>query len=907
VCDSLGVAERPTGTVTFLFTDVEGSTRLWEEHPAEMQVALEHHDEILRSAIEGHGGYVFSTAGDAFSAAFGRVGDAVDAAVAAQRRLAAERWSEATTIRVRMGIHTGEAQERGGDYFGGAVNRAARIMAAGHGGRVLCSSQTAGLVLAVASSGLEFEDLGEVRLKDLLEPIRVSEALWSGRGATRLPLRSLDGVANNLPVLPTRLVGRSSELGRITELLATNRLVTLTGVGGCGKTRLALAAAAECVDRFVGGVVFVDLGPIASDKNMAEAIAAAAGIALAASDGAARRSELVRLLVGRDRLLVLDNCEHLLDAVAEFVEELLGAEDSSLVLATSREAIEVDGEQTYRIPPLGQDDSVGDGAAVELLIDRASSADADFVLTGEDRGTAVELCRRLDGLPLAIELAAAQLAHMSIGDVLDRLDERFELLVGGRRRRRQRQQTLQAVMDWSWELLEVDEQSTLAAMSVFVGSCTLDAIETVCSERPGNTSARVRSLVAKSLVEPRRIGDGVRYRLLETVRLFAQQKLVDSGSAEAVRRRHRDHYVSWVGRVPFDNQSLSAFWSNSFGAEFENIAAAIEWSLDHEEWDEAALLVIAGSCTWRDSHGAHQAVLWTERLIGEDLSSNLRARLLITGADAAMSAGAHRLMAQWSVESLPAAQADGDPSNLALAMIWSAIPQLVIDPEAARLTLGAAADIDSTPYIHAWASVWNAVAIQWDRLGEPFDVGSIDQGPADSVARQVLAQFLAINDALGGRLDAAHRHIEELQNLEGLQQRINNALGLGLLIDAISGDPSTIVERAGAARHELHQGSETLWRSELVLIVAIAHLRRGQPSKALGYLEQLKRAAMFAPHWYELRRRYDEQACHELADKSAIETARLNGRTLNVAEILDHELSPFAPAAQPNLPASGTR
>ena len=523
-------APHPSGTVTFLFTDVEGSTRAWDAHPAEMDVALRLHDQILRASAAAHDGYVFSTAGDSFAVAFTTATDAIRAALDAQRELLSAPWPELVAIAVRMGLHTGQANERGGDYFGPAVNRAARLMAAATSGQVICSRVTAELARA-AVGDIDFHDLGEVSLKDLLDPEIVYGVVAPGLGSTFPPLRALDRARHNLPVQRTRLIGRDTDVARVVELVHAHRLVTLTGIGGCGKTRLSLAVAAELGDQFADGAYLVELAAVADPERVPEVVAEVLGVRVAS--GSKPREHLVAVaafLSRRDLLIVLDHCEHLLDAVADRAEELWSAGDDVYVLATSREALEIEGEQTHRVSSLAVGDGTGAAAnpALELLLERAGEMHGGFGAEGEDRAAASEICARLDGLPLAIELAAAQLSHLGPRELLARLDTRFELLVGGRNRRRQRQQTLQAMMDWSWELLTTEEQHVLTCLSVFSGGWTIEAAEGVCGRLGYPSVATVlRSLVAKSLVEPRTGVRGNRYRLLETVRLFAQQKLLD--------------------------------------------------------------------------------------------------------------------------------------------------------------------------------------------------------------------------------------------------------------------------------------------------------------------------------------------------------------------------------------------
>ncbi len=554
----------PTGTVAFLFTDVEGSTRRWEEFPAEMEAAVERHDEIVRSTVEGHRGYVFTTAGDSFAVAFARVDDAVDAAVAAQDRLESEVWPLGAGIRSRMGVHVGEASEREGDFFGQVVNRTARIMSAAHGGQVVVSAAVVSL-----SSRQDLVSLGAHRLKDLGSPVE----LWQVGAASSPPLRSLNVAAHNLPFQRTELVGRKSDVDRVSSLIGAHRLVTLTGIGGSGKTRLSLAVAAEAVGEFDDGVFIVDLAPVVDESAVGLSVAETMGIN-AARPGGSPDAEVARLLGGRDLLLVMDNCEHLLDPVAGFIDLLLSVGQSCRVLATSREPLEVEGEYIVRV------DSLTPAAGAELLKERAAAAGA--AMTSWDYSDVVALAERLDGIPLALELAGAQLVHLTPSQLLARVEDRFRILTGGRRQRRQRQQTLSGVMDWSWSSLSATEQMMLAQLSVFVDGWTLETAEAVCeSDEP--ITVTLLDLVRKNLVIPRDDLES-RYGMLETVRLYAQQRLVESGSAELVRDRHLNWFADLAARIRSGVfTSDEARWVEITDRETPNLLAALRWANDAKQ------------------------------------------------------------------------------------------------------------------------------------------------------------------------------------------------------------------------------------------------------------------------------------------------------------------------------------
>jgi hypothetical protein len=438
--------------VTFLFTDIEGSTRRWESDAEAMRSALLAHDKVLRTAIEAHDGFVFSHTGDGVVAAFASPMCAVNAAIDAQQAL---------ELPVRMGIATGEAELREGDYFGTVLNRAARVMAAGHGGQILVAESTAGLL-----SGVDLLLLGPRRLRDVPNPITVFQVQAPGLRTNFPPLRTLDPTPGNLRPALTSLIGRDYEVTEVEAVLKTHRLVTLTGVGGVGKTRLALEAAARLVDEFADGVWVFELAAVTDPKAVPDAVAAVLGITQ--QPGKTVSESVSAALEGRLRLLLIDNCEHVLDAAAELIEAILAASVTVTILATSRERLGVADEQVWPVPALNVEGGV-DSAAVSLFVDRAHSVAPRFSLAAaEEAGAVVEICRRLDGVPLAIELAASRMASMTAIEVRDRLDQRFRLLVGPRRGLAHHH-TLRHAVAWSYDLLDDAEKALLTRCSVFAG------------------------------------------------------------------------------------------------------------------------------------------------------------------------------------------------------------------------------------------------------------------------------------------------------------------------------------------------------------------------------------------------------------------------------------------------------
>jgi predicted ATPase/class 3 adenylate cyclase len=570
------------GTVTFLFTDLEGSTRLWEEHPEAMRAALARHDEILRDAVEGNSGSVVKTTGDGFHAAFATAHDALDAAVAAQLALSREPWDETGPLKVRMGLHTCEAELRDGDYYGGAVNRGARLMSVAHGGQVVVSAATSELV---RGGSVELVDLGEHRLRDLGQPERVFQVAHSELDREFPALLSVDELAGNLPLQPNRFVGRAALIEQITGLVTDTPVVTLTGPGGVGKTRLGLQLAAVLQPEFPDGAWLVDLAPVNTAERVAAVLLETLGYTLAAGEDDV--AGLCARLRRRRLLLVVDNCEHLVARVATVVDAISASAPDVRVIATSREGLGVPAERVVPVTPLATD---ADGDAVELFVARARAARPEFALDAATTPTVVELCRRLDGIPLAIELAAARTRSIAPAKILERLDERFRMLTGGSRTAVARHQTLQAAVDWSYELLSDAESAVLDRLSVFAGGFTLDAAEAVASDDEidaFDVLEHVSALVDKSLVvaDP---GEAT-YRLLETIRQYAAGRLVASGTAGDVRACHADYYRSVAAAISPElagSGDLAA--ADRLSSDIENLRLMLGWYYDHGHVDVVA-------------------------------------------------------------------------------------------------------------------------------------------------------------------------------------------------------------------------------------------------------------------------------------------------------------------------------
>jgi predicted ATPase/class 3 adenylate cyclase len=571
------------GDHAFLFTDLAGSSRLWERQPDAMHVALAEHDAIVVAAVEVHGGQVFSTMGDGFAAAFASVGDAVAAAVAAQRGLRTHAWGAIGELRVRMGIHVGPAQRRGADYFGPALNRCARLMAIGHGGQVLLS----GIARDRLGAEHQTHDLGYHQLRDLAAPEHVFQLVAAGMELDFPPLRGVGKHVGNLPLQVTSFVGRRDDVDGVLAALESGRVVTLSGVGGVGKTRLALQAAASVASRFTDGVWLCELAAVGDPAAVPHVVAALFGVQ--PEPGRPLTALLADRLRISETLLVLDNCEHVLDAVVELVESLVAACADVTVLATSREPLVVAGEIVRPVRALGRAD------AVELFVERAAAVRPDFVLSSTNEASVAEICGRLDGVPLAIELAAARVISMGPAEIAGRLDERFRLLTGGRRTALERQRTLRGTVDWSYDLLDTEEQAVFCRLAVFLGGFTVDAAEAVVGAgTEGSIADAVWSLVRKSMLAADVQEESTRYTMLETLRQYAEEKLVARGEADDIRRSHSSYLATLAERArDGERRPEEGTWARRLDLEIGNVRAALSWAADHDEPETAARLIAA--------------------------------------------------------------------------------------------------------------------------------------------------------------------------------------------------------------------------------------------------------------------------------------------------------------------------
>lgn len=564
-----------SGTVTFLFSDIEGSTVRWERNPDAMAAALARHDALVRAAMEACGGHVFKTVGDAFCVVFAKAPNAIAAALDAQRGLAAQDFASVDGLRVRMAVHSGHADERGGDYFGPTLNRVARLLAIGHGGQVLVSGTCTELVQGEMPPQSSLRDLGGHRLKDLAQPERVYQLIAPDLPQQFPQLRSLDHLSNNLPAQLSSFVGREEVVAEVRALLEQHRLVTLAGTGGAGKTRCAIQVGAELVDGSSDGVWLVEFAPISDPSLVVSAVARA--LSVQESPNRPLLDTLVAYLKRKRLLLILDNCEHVIGEARTVVSAILRGCPDVRILATSREMLHLDGERVYRLG------SLAPNAAVELFGARAAAVSAGFDVL-EHEAVVRSICERLDGLPLAIELAAARVRALSVEEISERLRERFRLLTSGSRNAMPRQQTLAATIEWSYDLLTREEQRLFARLGTFRGSFSLAAAAAVCGNADTCDEFAVldvlTSLADKSLLTVT-LALTTRYRLLETIRVFAAQKAIENAASAIAAHHHAAYFASLAAQAyrEFDLR-MPDDWLERLAPDIDNFRAALAWTLE---------------------------------------------------------------------------------------------------------------------------------------------------------------------------------------------------------------------------------------------------------------------------------------------------------------------------------------
>ncbi len=658
---------RPSGTVTFLFSDIEGSVQRWERDGDAMAAALARHNELLRAGIEAHGGYVFKTMGDAFYAAFAAAPEAIAAALHAQRALAVEDFSAVGGIRVRMALHAGYAQEHGGDYVGPALNRVARLVAIGYGGQILISAAAVELLRDAVPDSVELRDLGPHRLRDLTRPERIYQVCAPDLLDEFPPVRSLEYLPNNLPQQLTSFVGRAGVVEDIKMLLDEHRLTTLVGTGGSGKTRCALQAGAELLERYADGVWMVEFAPISDPALVTTTIAQVLGVREVPNE------DLLTTLIGdlaqRQMLLVLDNCEHLVDEARHVAGAILGGCAGVRILATSREQLGIAGEHVFRMPSLEVSD------AVELFVDRARASDDRFALTDENAPLVSEICRRLDGIPLAVELAAARVKLLSPKQLTEKLTERFRVLTSGDKSALPRHQTLRATIDWSFDLLDEDARTLFRKLAIFVGGWTWAAATAICVDDSDEWEvlAALSSLVDKSLVAVEPEDEERRYDMLVSIREYARERLAEANEREMAATKHAHFYAAFVhDLVPLAQELEDVQWRKLFANELDNVRAVIDWAIFRKHDPQLGLKLLS-EIEWPELIVTpHEALRWFETALEleEAMPSELvHARLL-----------RHCLKLEWLVgrpipqrekiacAAVESARRAGDPDEIARAL-----------------------------------------------------------------------------------------------------------------------------------------------------------------------------------------------------------------------------------------------
>jgi predicted ATPase/class 3 adenylate cyclase len=817
------MAELPSGTVTFLFTDVEGSTRLWEEHPEAMRSALARHDEILRGAVAAHRGSVVKTTGDGLHAAFVTASDATTAAIDAQCLLLAEPWPLPDGLRVRMGLHTGHAEIREADYYGPAVNRAARVAAAAHGGQIVLSHATEELVCDALPAGVKLLDLGEHRFRDLSRPERMFQVCASGLVHEFPALRSLDAFPGNLPVQVTSFVGRDEDVAALARMLIECRLVTLTGVGGVGKTRLAVQAAAAVLPRFADGVWLCELAATNDADLLGQVLVAALGVQPRA--GRSLVESVCDHLAGKQALIVLDNCEHLLDAAAAIAEAMLQAAPAVRVLATSRELLGVGGERVVGVPSLSiatesSIEAIAACEAVRLFVDRAGATRSGFRVTSANAEQIAEICRRLDGIPLAIELAAARATSMAPGEIAALLDERFRLLTGGRRRGVERQQTLRATVEWSYALLDERDRVVFDRLGVFAGSFDAAAATAVAGHQE-LTAWDVRDalddLAAKSMVVLDESSEtGTRFRLLETLRQYALERLDDTGAAEEHRRYHAEHYARFAEAAgPGLEGPEEVTWAQRFDAELDNLRAAVAWALDTTAASEGELglriiAALSSQANFRPSIGVGE---WAESAVARAESSNRGRRTAV------LTAAAFRAF-----------------TNADLPLMRLRAAQALSD--------GFAVDTPSPASAYVALTVAEAFAGDHEAALQAIAAGrqALDTITVDEFAENFLLVAVAAADLLAGRYDEAHNSAEHA--VERARPLANpSGLILALFYFAWTRRPNESEDTIRALEEclDLGRAVATPYRPHVLRALALLaklHARRGERIPAIEDLRQ---------------------------------------------------------------------
>ncbi len=905
--------------VTFLFTDIERSTEslvlIGDERYAEL---LQVHRALLREAFTENAGQEFGTEGDAIFVAFGRPTDAMNAALAAQRSVQEHAWPEEFPVRVRIGLHTGEAVISQGEFVGHNVHKAKRICDAGHGGQILVSDTTAPLLVPDLPAEASLTDLGAHRLKDLGEAQHLFQLADEDLRADFPALRSLESFTHNLPSQRSTFIGREHEIADVRKLLEVHRLVTLAGVGGTGKTRLSLQVAAEEIDLYPDGVFFVELAPVADAERIPRAVADALGMMIGGGLTGATTVPVADLvmdhLARRRTLVVLDNCEHLLDGCAALVDRLLAECPNVSILATTRETLGIEGEQAWRVPSLSlPTDAAGveRSESVLLFVARARAVQPSFELTSDNIASVQEICERLDGIPLAIELAASRITHLSPQQIAERLGDMFRLLTGSRRRVR-RQQTLEASLDWSYDLLDGSERTVLRRLSVFSGTFSLKAVESICGFgdiEAGSVIDLMRLLVDKSLVVTESRETEIRYRMLEPVRMYAFEHLNRSGETEQIRERHRDHYLAWVGTIPEDEATFGFAAFRAFETEHDNLRAAIEWSASQGRYDVVGRMASRLlTLTWNGGY-SDEGHRWLSAAVDKGNLPDDELVSVFTGLTACAVLrvdGDAREFANKAIEAAAGRPIPHQSIALGLGAIFSAVvAEMGRDQELAAETrdwTGRAIEIGA-----AAGPAWKAFALV---LAGQCELVLRDVEAADRYLQESLETWTVPSIAVVGCTSAlaVTRHI--LGDPEGAlaaartgaeveKESWHPGLGansLGLALAGVQDDEGANAQLAASIRNAMNWGV-SLWLNEALVFCASVAAMRGDHERA-SRLFAAGRYLGGAPEMptpfrtgasYALYLHYSPQVRRAL-EPGVARTARREGKAMSIDEATTYAL-----------------
>jgi predicted ATPase/class 3 adenylate cyclase len=937
------MAPRAARTATFLFSDIEGSTQLLRRLAGKYGRVHDQHDRLLRASFSAHRGTEMGTEGDSFFVVFASAREAVAAAVDAQLALDRAHWPDGASLRVRMGVHSGEATPSGDTYIGLDIHRAARIAAAAHGGQVVISDATRALLSGVAPEGVGILDLGEQRLRDLEAPERLFQLVIPGLRRDFPPLRSLGGHHTNLSAQITSFIGREQELAEVRERLSAGRLVTLVGVGGTGKTRLMIQVAMELIDRYRDGAWLVELAPISDPALVVGEVARTLGIQ--EQPGRPPPEAVVDFLRSKELLLLLDNCEHLIASAADLVQALLASCPDLTVLASSREALGVSGETVFPVPSLslpapidldadhratdpGQVEAITRSEAVRLFVDRASATLPGFALEPGNLAAVGEICRRLDGIPLALELAAARVTVLSVQEIAQRLGDRFRLLTGGRRTAVPRQQTLQALIDWSWSLLTEPDRLLLRRLSVFAGGWTLEAAAAVTTGPADASNATgddvlldalegLSRLVDRSLVVADH-GPSTRYHMLETIRQYARDRLMESGEAEALRRRHLAFYraLALEAEPALLGPEMVA-WLARIDADADNLRSALEWAFEAEP--EAALelsVSMIAYCRSRsvgseivDRLGQAVAVghaLWPSGEVRTRDQSVLLARVLAGAAFSWATWASGHEAREWAEQAVAIAREAGDPGALADALT-SALQASVL----AGLSVGVRdwtsellqlceerGDWYRLSYVEAGLAMGVApgeAGLAEVHVTRATDAARRSGGPA-VIAFAALTRGRVASYA-GGIADARPWFLEAMASYGNIGDRRMELVARSDLAHALRRSGS-IDEAEDMYRQTIHEwqhvGNRGAIANQLEAFALVARARRDGPRAArlLGAAEVLREVAE-APMMAIERDEYDRQVARlrDELDGPTLESAWAEGRHLTADAAVAYALS----------------